>query len=114
MNINAECYGHAVIFNLKGELTEDSLDAFKQAIEHNVRDGKDVVDVVLNMENVPFLDSAALEYLLELQEELAQRLGQVKLAKCDENVMKILEITRLEASFERFQDITEAVKAMQG
>jgi anti-anti-sigma factor len=113
MNINAECYGHAVIFNLKGELTEDSLDAFKQAVNHNVHEGKEVVDVVLNMENVPFVDSAAMEYLLDLQEQLATRLGQVKFAKCDDNIKKIMEITRLDAGFERFEDIAEAVRAIR-
>jgi anti-anti-sigma factor len=113
MNISAECYGHAVIFNPKGELTVDSLDAFKQSVNHNVHDGKEVVDVVLNMENVPFIDSAAMEYLLDLQEQLAMRLGQVKFAKCDDNIKKILEITRLDASFEKFDDISEAVKAIQ-
>ena len=59
------------------------------------------------------MDSAALEYMLELQDRLAERFGQVKLVKLDENVATILELTRLNANFEIFQDVTEAVKAMQ-
>jgi anti-anti-sigma regulatory factor len=39
-------------------------------------------------------------------------MGQVKLLRCDENVRKILEITRLESSFEVFTDVHEAVKTI--
>ena len=111
MNVTAESYGQAVLLNCKGELTADSLDAFRRAVDHQLQESQ-VRDLVLNLEQVPFLDSAALEYLLELQERLNERLGQVKLAKLDENVAKILEITRLDSAFQRFEDLTEAVKQM--
>jgi len=111
MNINAESYGHAVILNLKGDLTEDSLRALMQVVDHHLGDSQ-VVDVILNMEQVPFVDSAALEYLLDLQDRLAEKFGQVKLVGCDANVRKILEITRLSASFEVLRDVAEAVKAI--
>ncbi len=112
MIANTESYGHAVVLNLKGELTEDTLAAFQQGVDRCMQD-KDVIDIVLNMEGVPFLDSAALEYLLDVQDRLAERLGQVKLLKCDENVVKIFEITQLNGAFEIFKDLTEAVKAIQ-
>lgn len=112
MSTTAESYGHAVILNIKGELTEDSLDAFIKVINHQLDKGKDIIDLVMNMENVPFIDSAAMEYLMDLQDRLADRLGQVKLVNCDENIRKILEITRLETTFEICSDITEAVKAI--
>ncbi len=112
MNITAESYGHAVILNLKGDLTEDSLGAIQQAVDHQLA-SKEVIDLVLNLENVPFMDSACLEYLMSLQDRLAERLGQVRLVKCDDNVRKILEITRLDSTFEIFNDPTEAVKAVE-
>jgi len=112
MNITAESYGHAVILNIKGEVTEDALAAIHKVVEHQL-EGKEVIDLVLNLEHVPFVDSAALEYLLDLNEKLAERLGQVKLAKPDENIRKIMEITRLESTFEVFDDLSMAVKAVQ-
>lgn len=113
MNIQAESYGHAVILILEGELTADSLEAFKQTVDHQLG-RKGVIDLVLNMEKVPFVDSAALEYLLDLQELLTERLGRVKFVKADESIRKILEITRLESTFEVFDGIPSAVKVMQG
>lgn len=112
MSISTESYGHAVILNLKGELTEDTLTAFEQSVEHALAEAG-VIDLVLNMEAVPFIDSKALECLLALQDRLAEKLGQVKLLKCDENVLKILEITRLDGAFEVCKDVNEAVKAIQ-
>ena len=112
MNIAAESYGHAVVLNLKGDLTEDALEALKQAVDHQLQD-KDVIDLVMNLQNVPFLDSTCLEYLLDLNDRLAERMGQVRLAKCDENVRKILEITRLDSTFELFDDLALAVKSVE-
>jgi len=112
MNIVAESYGHAVILNLKGELTDDSIGALMQAAERALEDSV-VIDLVLNFEAVPFVDSKSLEFLLSLQDRLSEKLGQVKLLKCDENVRKILEITRLEGAFEVCQDANEAVKSIQ-
>ncbi|MCD6304077.1 MAG: STAS domain-containing protein [Planctomycetes bacterium] len=110
--MTVESYGHAVMLNLKGELTEDSIGALDQAVAHQLEDAG-VVDVVLNFEAVPFVDSAALEYMLDLRDRLAERFGQVKIVRPDENILTILEITRLRSAFEVFQDPAEAVKAVQ-
>ena len=112
MNITAESYGHAVVLNMKGELIEDALSAVRREIQHQLS-GKDVVDLVLNFEKVPFVDSMGLDFLLDLQERLSEKFGQVRIVRPDENVRKILEITRIESDFEIYEDTAEAVKAIQ-
>jgi len=112
VNLTAETYGHAVVLNIKGELTEDSLGSFQREVEHQLA-GRDIIDLVLNLEKAPFIDSICLEYLMDLQDQLAEKLGQVKLVRPDENVRKILEITRLAGTFETYKDTAEAVKAVQ-
>lgn len=109
MNIQAESYGHAIILILEGELTEDSLTAFKQAVDHQL-EKKEMIDLVLNLKKVPFIDSTCLEYLLDLQETLSERLGQIKLVKPEANVLKILEITRLDTNFEVYDEVPQAAK----
>ena len=112
MNVTAESYGQAILLNLRGELTEDGLATFQKAVDHQLED-TEVIDVVLNMEEVPFVDSAGLECLLDLQDRLSERLGQVKLAKLDESVEKILEITRLKPMIDVYEESTDAVKSAQ-
>lgn len=108
MSIPVEDYGHAVILKPKGELTEDTLDSFKEAVDHQLED-EAVIDVIVDMEEIAFIDSNVLEYLLDLQDSLHEKFGQVRLARCDENVTKILEITRLDLVFETFSDTNDAV-----
>lgn len=110
MNVTNESYGHAVILNLKGEFTEDGISVVRQAVDHQL-ESDDVVDVVFNLEAVPFIDSAALEYLIDVQDALGERFGRVKLACPDENVGSILEFTRLDSVFEVFEEPHEAVKS---
>lgn len=112
MNITAESYGHALVLNLQGELTGDSVAAFMQTVDHHLKDGE-LIDVVLNMETVNFIDSDAIECLLDLQDRLAERFGQVKLAKLDENVQVILNITRLAGAFDVYENIDDAVKVVE-
>ncbi len=111
MNITAENYGRTVLLNIDGELTEDTVDALRQAVDHQL-ETQDIVDVVLNMAKAPFIDSTVFEYLLDLQDKLIERLGQVKSANCDENVTMILEMTRLKNDFELFSDVAEAIKTV--
>jgi anti-anti-sigma factor len=111
MNITTESYGHAVILNLKGEFTEDVIGAVRQAVDHQL-ESDDVVDVVFNLEGAPFIDSASMEYLLDLHDRLAERFGQVKLVRPDENVMLILEFNRLRSMFEVYKETHEAVKSL--
>lgn len=111
MNITAESYGRAVLLNLPGELTEDSIAAFMQTVDHQLL-AADVIDIVLNMENVPFVDSMAMECLLDLNDRLAEKLGQVKLAGVSETVWAILEVTRMDSTFEIYADVPEAVRAI--
>ncbi len=112
MNITTETYGHAAILNMKGDLIEDALSAVKQAVDHQVEAGE-AVDVVFNMAEVGFVDSVGLEYLLDLQDRLSEKLGQVKLVNVTENLRTILEITRLQSRLEVFEDIPAAVKALE-
>jgi len=111
MNITAESYGHAVILKLTGELTEDSLNVFRDAVDHHLG-ARNLIDLVLDMESVSFIDSVALEYLVGLQDSLAEKLGQVRLVRPDDNIRKILEITRLESTFEVFANPADALKSI--
>lgn len=113
MNISAELYGPCVLIHCKGDLAEDTLPEFRTVVSHQLQNDE-VHDVVLDMAETPFLDSKAMEYLLDLQELLLARHGQVMLVGADENVEKILEITRLDASFERCGSIEQAVKSQRG
>lgn len=112
MNIAAETYGRAVVLNIKGDLNEDALSGLQETIDHHLQRAE-VVDVILNVAEALFIDSATLEYLLDLQDTLSETFGSIKFVNCDENVGKILEVTRLNNEFSVYDELAQAVKESQ-
>ena len=69
-------------------------------------------DFVLDLSKTEFIDSMGLETLIWLQEQCVDRLGQIHLAGCAENVIKILEITRLASRFDCHEDVESAISQL--
>jgi anti-anti-sigma factor len=111
MNIRCEDYDHVTVVGLAGEFTADATDNFKKQIDERLE--RKVRFFVVDLEQTTFLDSKGLESLLWLQEQCDENLGQVRLCKPDETCRKILNVTRLDARFDIFADVTEAVKTMR-
>jgi len=110
MDVTVENYGQAAVVKCKGELTEDTLKVLAQEVDRQLSDS--TIDVIVNMMEVPFVDSAALEYLLDLQDKLRENLGQFTLTNVDENVTTILEMTRLNGSFEVCAEAANAIRPL--
>jgi anti-anti-sigma factor len=68
--------------------------------------------IVLDLNDVSFIDSKGLECLLWLRDHCSGNICSLKLAALSENCGKILEITRLEREFDRYGSIAEAVKSL--
>jgi anti-anti-sigma factor len=67
---------------------------------------------VLNLTQVQRITSSAIQALLILFQELEHVRGRVVLANCQPNVESVFETTRLDALFELYEDIDEAVEAV--
>ena len=111
MNIRCEDYDHVTVVALPGEFTADATDQFRKSIDERLE--RKVRFFVVDLEQTTFIDSKGLESLLWLQEQCDEHLGQVRLCKPDDTCRKILHVTRLDARFDVFSDVTEAVKTMR-
>ncbi|NQU76983.1 MAG: STAS domain-containing protein [Planctomycetes bacterium] len=110
MEIKAEQYGRAVILRGRGELTEEGLAPFAEEVNRQL--AGDVLDVILDLSEVAFMDSVWLEYLLGLRESLSKKQGHLTLCGPGDNIAKILESTRLDGRFETVGDAVEAIGAV--
>jgi anti-sigma B factor antagonist len=108
MDIKVEQYGRAAVLRCKGEITEEAVDLLSRDVEARLADK--INDVVIDLTEVPFMDSRALEVLLDLRDKLAAQSGQLTLAGVRDSLAKIFEITRLDAAFDTVSDCLEAVK----
>jgi anti-anti-sigma factor len=67
--------------------------------------------VVLAMQEVPYMDSVALDGLLTATEKLNDQATALKLANLTPTCREILELTGLSGRFRLFTDVSHAVKS---
>jgi anti-sigma B factor antagonist len=111
MKLSYEDHNTVTVLTMSGELTADQSDAFRRACQERLNAG--IRDVVLDMEYLTLIDSAGLELLLWLVDEVADRNGQVRLVNPDETVRKIFQLTRLDRRFNVHTSIESAAKSLR-
>ena len=109
MKINTQDYNDVTIVELQGELDSEFSEMFESTIVTIVAERK--IGLVVDMSNVGFIDSSGLEQLLWARDYCSENNCQLRLAGIEENCGKILEVTRLENEFDRYENLSEAVKS---
>jgi anti-anti-sigma factor len=112
MPVKCEEYNQVCVMSIDGDFAGEGVAPVRKAFEERVEQ-RQIVAFVVDMEKSGFLDSEALELLLTMKRRCEDLFGQVKLAALDENVRKILEITRLGSKFECHPDLLAALKTMR-
>lgn len=109
MRIRTQDYNNVTVVELQGELDGDSAEMLRDNINDIIAASK--TGIVLDMSSVGFIDSQGLEELLWVRDYCNENKRGIRLAGLDENCAKILEITRLENEFDRYAELSEAVKS---
>src|SRR5262249_48723403 len=68
-------------------------------------------DIVLQFDQVEFLDSSGLGALMRLLQAARSRKGDLKLSRLPANIRKTLEMTHLLSQFEVYDSVEEAITA---
>jgi anti-sigma B factor antagonist len=113
MKLSYEDHDRVTVIRVSGELTSDQTELFRRTCSDRFESG--VKDIVLDVEHMSLIDSAGLELLLWLQEEVARppRQGHLRLVKPDEVVSRILDITRLNRRFSIHESIESAARSLR-
>ena len=111
MKLSYEDHDTITVLTISGDLTTDQADAFRRACLDRFEAG--ICDIVLDIEHLTVIDSAGLELLLWLIDEVSDRRGALKLVKPDETISEILRITRLERRFDIDESIEAAAKRLR-
>ncbi|MBZ5719233.1 MAG: STAS domain-containing protein [Acidobacteriia bacterium] len=97
------------VLRLKGPLTFESLSNFQNAIRR-----EDAATVILDLTEVPYVDSAGLGSLVSTY-VTGQKAGRrVILTGVNDRVLKLFEITRVEPLFLIFPTVWDAIEALTG
>ena len=109
MNIQEKQVGAVTVLAPHGPLSHDDVEPFElrltQALDRSFR------RLVVDLTDVPFVDSRGLEVLVEVTEELADSGHALKLAGANELLREVLDLTELTALFEHYEDVNAAVRS---
>ena len=112
MPIANQDYEKVCVLTVTGDFSGDEPPLAMRLVSDGIAD-RQIVDYVMNFSECPFIDSHGLEALLWIKRRCEELFGRVKLIGLDENLRKILEMTRLEPRFECSRDLATALKTMR-
>ena len=107
MKLNLEkMNGYSVIFIQEERIDAHNSGELKAFILNLIEHGD--INIVVQLENVRFIDSSGLGALLSGYKNAAAKSGKLALACCKQQVLSMFELTRLNRVFEIYTDLNEA------
>jgi len=108
LDINVRKHSDVFVIQLKGDLKiGDAVDALRQSVEDLLGGGD--ARLILNLAQVPMIDSSGIGILVRTLTSAKQRGGSVKLVSPSKLAMQTLKIVGLLNLFEVFDDEAKAV-----
>jgi anti-sigma B factor antagonist len=110
MQIEERVVGEVTILDLKGKITLGEGDeALKDKINSLIHQNRR--RILLNLEDVPYIDSAGLGEIVRTYTTVSRQGGQLKLVNLTKRITDLLSITKLLTVFETFESEPEALKS---
>ena len=109
MQIDERVVGDGTILDLKGKVTLGEGDeALKDKINSLVLQNRR--RILLNLAEVPYIDSAGLGEIVRTYTTVSRQGGQLKLVNLTKRITDLLSITKLLTVFETFDSEADALK----
>jgi len=110
MQIEERVVGDVVMLDLKGKITLGEGDELlKDKVNSLVNHGHK--KIVLNLAEVPYIDSAGLGEVVRTYTTVSRQGGSLKLLNLTKRITDLLSITKLLTVFETFDSENEAVRS---
>jgi anti-sigma B factor antagonist len=110
MQIEERVVDDVTILDLKGKMTLGEGDELlKDKIASLVGQGKK--KILLNLEAVPYIDSAGLGEIVRTYTSISRQNGRLKLLNVSKRIQDLLVITKLITIFDSYDGEAEAVKS---
>jgi len=110
MVIEERVIGDITVLDLKGKMTLGEGDELlKDKINSLIHQGQK--KLLLNLEGVPYIDSAGLGEIVRTYTTVSRQGGNLKLVNLTKRITDLLSITKLLTVFETFDSEPEAVRS---
>jgi anti-sigma B factor antagonist len=112
MQIEERIVGDVTILDLKGKMTLGEGDELlKDKINSLIHQGQK--KLLLNLEGVPYIDSAGLGEIVRTYTTVSRQGGNLKLLNLTKRITDLLSITKLLTVFETFDNEKDAIASFQ-
>jgi len=110
MHIDERTVGDVTVLDLKGKITLGEGDELlKDKVNSLVNQGRK--KVVLNLAEVPYIDSAGLGEVVRTFTTVSRQGGSLKLLNLTKRITDLLSITKLLTVFETYDSESDAVRS---
>ncbi|MDP9175841.1 MAG: STAS domain-containing protein [Planctomycetota bacterium] len=109
MKLHQQQHGAVSLLRPDGPLVEAEVPEFARVLRGLIV-GK-MGRVVVDLSGVPFVDSASLEALLDITDELGEGGQCLKLCAVNKVVRQVLELTEIDSHFDLYEDMNSAVRS---
>ena len=110
MRIDAKSKDNGAVLSLSGKVIGDSVPQLKQNIEERINSG--VNWLIIDLAEVPLMDSSALGTIIAAFLKLRERNGKLVLLNARKNIRDVLAITKLDSLFELYDDMQMALESI--
>jgi anti-sigma B factor antagonist len=109
MEICTRYHGNVAILDITGEIIGDARFDLNKAIQEEIE--SDRKGLILNLEEVPMMDSVGLGMLVAAYTSLARKETKMVLLNVGRSIRYLLTITKLDQVFEKYDDEDEALES---
>jgi anti-sigma B factor antagonist len=110
MQIEERAVGDVMVLDLRGRITLGEGDELlKDKVNSLINQGQK--KLVLNLADVPYIDSAGLGEIVRTYTTVSRQGGSLKLLNLTKRITDLLSITKLLTVFETFDSENEAVRS---
>ena len=110
--ISERLFGEVLVLDIHGRLAiQDGASQFGSHVRHALHQGR--ANLVLDLGEVPYMDSTALGELVRAYTTAAQMGGGLKLLHVAGRVRTLLTVAKLMTAFEVFDDETAAIASFR-
>jgi anti-anti-sigma factor len=109
MKVERQKIGTVDVFSVVGALVDQDAEDFSKLLRTSVRSPNP--RIVVWLQEVPYMDSAAIEGLLTAADDLEDRAMGLKLVSVPPTCREIFDLTGVSGRFSFFKDVQDAVRS---
>ena len=110
MQVSRIANGQAVVITLRGPMVDEELHLLDTEVQESIESGSN--KIVLDLKEVPFIDSAGLERIQDMVDSLGKKGGDVYVASLNDVCHDIFLATQMKRFVQVADSVDSAVRSL--